>query len=116
MCDFIEQKHHIKFCLRNKNSCAKTSRRLQRGFGKQNFQEINVCKWYKLFKEGRERAENEKRPGQPSISTNESHVKQIKDFVLKNRRLTVSELTDAVGTSKGPINNILKNILGLKSI
>jgi len=36
--------------------------------------------------------------------------------VLKNRRLTIRDLADAVGILKGSVNNILKDILGLKRI
>ncbi|KYN19489.1 hypothetical protein ALC57_08176 [Trachymyrmex cornetzi] len=109
MCDFVEQRSWIKFCLRNEISCAETFRMLQRAFDEQTLSERNAYKWYKQFKEGRERVEDKERLGRTSTSTDESHVKQIKDLVLNNRRLTIRNLADAVGISKGSVNNILKD-------
>ena len=61
---------------------------LQKAFGEQAMSRASVFDWYKLFKEGRERVEDEPGLGRPSTSTDEKHVKEIKDLVLKNRRLT----------------------------
>ncbi|KAL6254104.1 hypothetical protein P5V15_014724 [Pogonomyrmex californicus] len=52
-----------------------------------------VFDWYKMLKDDRESVENEHQR-RPKISTDEQHVKQIKDLVLQNRRLTIRELGD----------------------
>ncbi|CAL1687648.1 unnamed protein product [Lasius platythorax] len=85
MSDFIEQRSCIKFCLRNEISAAETLRMLQKAFGDEVMSQKNVYKWYKQFKEGRESVEDKDRPGRPSTSTDEQHVKEIKDLVLENR-------------------------------
>ncbi|XP_011263146.2 uncharacterized protein LOC105255530 [Camponotus floridanus] len=89
---------------------------LQKAFGDHALSERNVYKWYKHFKEGRESVEDEERSGRPSTSTDEQHVKKIEELVLANRRMTVRDLADAVGISKGSANTILKDILGLKRV
>ena len=61
---------------------------LQKAFGDLTKSQKNVYKWYKDFKEGRERIDDLERPGRPSTSTDEQHVNQIKELVQKNRRLT----------------------------
>lgn len=116
MSDFVEQRSCIKFCLRNKISAAETLRMLQRAFGDHTMSKKNVYKWYKSFQEGRERVEDEQRPGRPSTSTDESHVKEIKDLVFENRRLTVRDLSDMLGISEGSVKTILKDHLGLKKV
>ncbi|XP_036142107.1 golgin subfamily A member 6-like protein 22 [Monomorium pharaonis] len=76
----------------------------------------NVYKWYKDLKEGRERVQDEQRPGRLSTSTDESHIKEIKDLVLENHRLTIKDLVDAAGISFGSTQTILKDVLCLKCV
>ena len=87
--EFVEQRSAIEFCLRNEISVAETLRMLQKAFGDLSISQKNVYKWYKDFKEGRERVDDLDRPRQASTSTDEQHVNQIKELVHKNRRLTI---------------------------
>jgi len=99
MSDFVEQRSCIKFCLWNEISAAETLR-MQKAFDDQAMSQKNVYKWYKQFKEGRESVENENRSGRPSTST-EQHVNEIKDLVIKNRRLIIRDLADTINISFG---------------
>ena len=89
MSEFVEQRSTIKFCLRNEISVAETFRMLQKAFGDLSMSQKNVYKWYKDFKEGRERIDDLERPGRPLTSTDEQYVNQIKELVHKNRLLTI---------------------------
>ena len=112
MSEFVEQRSAIKFCLRNEILVAETFRMLQKAFGDLSMLQKNVYKWYKDFKEGRERVDDLERPGRPSTSTDEQHVNQIKELVHKNRRLTIRDLADTIGNSRGSLNIVSKDILG----
>ena len=85
---------------------------LQKAFGDLTMSQKNVYKWYKDFKEGRERVDDLKRPGRPSTSTEEQNVNQIKESVHKNRRLTIKDLSDTTSISRGSQNTVSKDILG----
>ena len=112
MSEFVEQRSAIKFCLRNEISVAETFRMLQKAFGDLTMSQKNVYKWYKDFKDGRERVDGLESPGRPSTSTDEQHVHQIKELVHKNRRLIIRDLDDTIGISGGLLNTVLKDILG----
>ena len=112
MSEFVEQRSAIKFCFWNDISVVKTFRMLQKAFGDLTMSQKNVYEWYKDFKEGRERVDDLERPGQPSTSTDEQHVNQIKEVVHKNRRLTIRDLADTIGISRGSLNTVSKDILG----
>ena len=66
----------------------------------------NVHKWYNDFKEGRGRVDDVEHPGRPSISTDEQHVNKIKELVNKYRRLTIRDLADTIGISRGPLDTV----------
>ena len=104
--EFVEQRSAIKFCLRDEISVAETFRILQKAFGDLTMSRKNVYKWYKNFKEGRERVADLERPGRPSTSTDEQHVNQSKELVHKNRRLTIRDLADTIGISRGSLNTV----------
>ena len=46
-----------------------------------------------------------------NISKKAENVNQIKELVQKNRRLTIRDLADTIGTSKRSLNTVLKDIL-----
>ena len=57
MSEFVEERSAIKFCLGNEISVAEAFRMLQNAFGDLTMSQKNVYKWYKDFKEGRERVD-----------------------------------------------------------
>ena len=112
MSDFVKQRSFIKFCVRNRISFAEMLRILQKAFNDQALSKTRTFERNKMFREGRERVEDKERPRRPSTSTIEQHVNQIKELVHKNRRLTIRDIADTIGISKGPLNTISKDILG----
>uniref|UniRef100_A0A2M4BWS0 Putative translation initiation factor if-2 n=1 Tax=Anopheles marajoara TaxID=58244 RepID=A0A2M4BWS0_9DIPT len=92
MSKFVEQRICIEFSLRNEFSAADTVRMVQNAFGEDAMSPKDVYKWYKDFEEGRERVEDEERPGRPTTST------------------------DGMGLSNGSVNYMLKDVLGRISL
>jgi predicted HTH transcriptional regulator len=116
MSNFVEQRNAIKFCLRNEISAAETYRMLQKAFGDETMSQKNFYKWYKDFKEGRERVDDLERSGRPTTSIDEQHIKKIKELVLENRRLTIRDLADMLAISIGSVQAILKDHLCLRKV
>ncbi|XP_055307458.1 protein GVQW3-like [Sitodiplosis mosellana] len=69
-----------------------------------------------MFREGRESVEDEPHQRRPKTSTDENHVKKIKDLVLENRRSTIRDIADTVDISFGSVQTILKDILHLRRV
>lgn len=80
------------------------------------YRKKNVYKWYKQFREGREDVEKHVVSKRPKSSTDEEHVKEIKELVLANHPMTTRDIVDIVGISYGSILKILKDELDLKRI
>lgn len=89
---------------------------LQKAFGDASMSRARAFDWHKAFKEGRELVEDEPRAPRPSTSTDEAHIKKVKELVLKDRRLTRRDIADIVGISEGSASTILREHLGLKRV
>jgi len=68
-----------------------------------------MYKWYKLFQDGREDANDEPRSGRPSTSTTDENVQAVKKIVSENRRITIREVAEDVGISLGSCHEIFSN-------
>ena len=97
------------FCHRNVEDIAK-------GFRWPGYVKRTVDKWYKQFQEVEEWVEDEQHTGRPWMSTDENHIKVVKDLMLKNRRLTIRDLAETVRISKGSVNTSLKDVLWLRRV
>lgn len=116
MSHFVEQRICIKFCLRNNISASETIIMLQKAYGEEALSKTRIYEWYKMFKEGREEVGDEERRGRPMTSINDQNIEQVKDLVLKNRRLTIRDLAEAVNISIGSVQAILSDSLQLKRV
>ena len=88
MCNLVEQRSAIKFCLPNDISAAETYRMLQKAFCDETKSQINVYKLYRDFKEGREGVDDLQRSGRPSTSNDDQNINKIKEMVIGNHSRT----------------------------
>ena len=93
----MDQRICIKFCVKNGIKCSKTLEMLTVAYGESALSKKNVYKWYKLFQDGREDANDEPRSGCPSTSTTDENVEAVKKIVLRNRLITIKEVVEDVG-------------------
>ena len=84
---------------------AKTFEMLTVAFGESSMNRTQVQLWHKQFKEGRDDANDDARPGLPSTSTKVENIEAVTKMILNN---------NAVGISFGSCQAILTNVLGMK--
>ncbi|KYN10054.1 hypothetical protein ALC57_17743, partial [Trachymyrmex cornetzi] len=106
----------INFCVKNGIKCSKTLEMLTVAYGESTLSKKNVYKWYKLFQEGRENVNDEPRSGRPSTSKTDENVQEVKEIVLKNRRITIREIADDLNISFGSCQSILTDVLGMTRV
>ena len=95
MSNFVEQRSAIKIWLGNDISAAETCRMLQKAFGNDTMSQKNVYKWYRDFKEGRERVEDLQRS-----DINNDDINKIMEMELE----TILELVEgSFGPQKSKI-------------
>jgi len=51
-----------------------------------------VCKWVKLFSEGRDCVTDEERSGRPATSRTEENIVKVRQILRENRRLAVRSI------------------------
>jgi hypothetical protein len=63
--------------------------------------------WFNRFKDGRMSADSDQRSGRPSTNRNADVINKMRTLIMEDRRLTVREVGDEVGISRGSANTIL---------
>ena len=102
----LEQRAAIKFCVKNGFSRIKIIKYMTNAYGDAAPKKTAIYKWFKRFKEGREALTDDEPSGRPVTLT---HVAVIKEFLNKDRRITLRELLSRTDCSYGQVFNIIHN-------
>jgi histone-lysine N-methyltransferase SETMAR len=68
------------------------------------------------FKDGCMSADSDQRSGRPSTSRNADVIDKVRTLIMEDRRLTVREIADEVGISRGSANTILTEDVGMRRV
>jgi transposase len=67
---------------------------LKQAFGSESMGQTQTYNWYKRFKAGRISIDDDPRSGQPSTSTDDQHITQVRWVIHSNWPLTVREVAE----------------------
>ncbi|KAG8222661.1 hypothetical protein J437_LFUL003783 [Ladona fulva] len=98
----LEQRYCIKFCQKQSDSQVETIRKIQTAFGDDAMGITQIKEWYNRFKDSCTSVESEPREprsGRPSTCRNDQVIAQVNAVVMRNRRVTIREITEEVGIS-----------------
>ena len=111
----LEQRAAIKFCVKNGFSRIKIIEYMTNVYGDAAPKMTAIYKWFKRFEEGREALTDDERSGRP-VTLTSTHVAVIKEFLDKDRRITLRELSARTDCSYGKVFNIIHEQLNMRRV
>ncbi|XP_042150143.1 histone-lysine N-methyltransferase SETMAR-like, partial [Ixodes scapularis] len=85
-------------------------------YGARCFSQKNVCKWAKLFKEGRSSVEDEDRHGRPTEVRSPEVIESVNDLIQSDRRVTEDGIARTLSLSVGTAHKIVHDDLGYSKV
>ena len=114
--DTLEEQYAIKFCFKLGKNTTETYGMLQTAFGASCMNRASVFKWYKKFKEGRESVRDDERCGRSKEVRTPQLISQIKNFMDKDRRVSIETISAQFDVSVGTDHTIIPEELKIQKI
>ncbi|KAJ8941167.1 hypothetical protein NQ318_010871 [Aromia moschata] len=86
----LEQHYAVKFCFK----CHETHEMIKSAYGDDAMGRSSVFEWHKLFREGREKVEDDQRSGRRSTIKNDENMVKIKNLLNSGRSLSVRMISE----------------------
>ena len=118
--DTLEERYAIKFCFKlSKNvlkNATETYGMLQTAFRPSCMNRAWVFEWHKRFKEGRESVRDDERYGSSKEVRTPELIGQIKNFMDKDRRVSLETISAQFDINVGTIHTIIREGLEMRKI
>ena len=85
-------------------------------YGRETLNRKCVYEWFKRFREGKDRTEDEPRSGRPSTSKTSEIIEKVRQMLAQDRRLTLRLIAGELGISKDTAHTIVRDDLGKRKI
>ena len=89
---------------------------LQTAFGLSRVNRASVFEWHKIFKEGRESVRDDERCGRSKEVRTPELIGQIKNFMDKDRRVSIETISARFDVSVGIVHTIIRKELKMRKI
>ena len=114
--DTLEEGYAIKFCFKLGKNVTETYGLLQIAFGASCRNWASVFEWHKRFKEGTESVRDDVRCGRSKEVRTPELIGQIKNFMDKDRRVSIETISAQFDVSVGTIHTIIREELKMQKI
>ena len=114
--DSLEERYAIKFCFKLGKKATETNGILQTAFGASFMNRSSVFEWHKRFKESRESVRDDERCGRSKEVRTPELMGQIKNFMDKDRRLSIETVSAQFDVSVGTVHTIIREELKMQKI
>lgn len=78
---YLEQRIHVKFCVKLNKSASETLEMLQVVYGEEVMSRARVFDWHKRFKEGRDDIHGDVKSGCPVIHRTQENIEKVRNRV-----------------------------------
>ena len=113
----LEERYAIKFCFKlGKNATETTYGMLQTAFRPSCMNRASVFEWHKTFKEDRESVRDDERCGRSKEVRTPQLIGQIKNFIDKDRRVSIETISAHFDVSVGTVHTIIREELKMRKI
>ena len=106
--DTWEERCAIKFCFKLGENATETYRMVQTAFGASCMSRASVFEEHKRFKEGRESVRDYERYGKSKEVRTLELIGQIKNFMDKDRRVSIETISAQFDVSVGTVHTIIR--------
>ena len=110
--DTLEERYPMKFCFK----LGKMPQNVWNAFGASCMNRASVFEWHKRFKEGRESVRDDERCGRSKEVRTPELIGQIKNFIYKDRRVSIETISAQFDVSVGTIHAIICEGLKMRKI
>ena len=112
--DTLEERYAIKFCFKLGKNTTETYEMLQTAFEASCMNRASVSEWHKRFKEGRESVRDDERCGRSKEVRTPELIGQIKNFMDKDRRVSIETISAQFDVSVGTVHTIIREELKMR--
>ena len=106
--DTLEERYAIKFCFKLGKNATETYGMLQTAFRPSCMNRASVFEWHKRFKEGRESVRDDETCGRSKEVRTPELIGQIKNFMDKDRRVSIETISAQFDDSVGTVHTIIR--------
>ena len=114
--DTLEERYAIKFRFKLGKNGTETYGMLQTAFRPSCMNRASVFKWHKRFKKGKESVRDDERCGRSNEVRTPELIGQIKNFMDKDRRVSIETISAQFDVSMGTVHTIIREELKIRKI
>lgn len=111
-----EQRSYIKIEVQRKKSAKEIFNALQEACGTYALSYVQVTRWVKEFKDGRDSVKDNHRPGRNVTATDSYSTVQVKKLYNHDRRISCEELAQELEISVGSVHTIIRNHVKMRKV
>ena len=100
----------ITFCFKAGLSATEALVLVQKAYGNEALNRLNVFRWYSQFRDGRELLENDERCGRPESTRSEVNIAAVVDLVKNYRQIASRMIAESLNIPKTVVLRIRNRI------